>query len=160
MKPLTKLEILKLEQNLLLNDVFYKLADMVRYSTVSMCTERPSSLKELNLASNNLSKFPEVNSGFLTLELLNLVENSFSNEDNLKGLTKLQALKQVLIWGNPVRRKVLDLLADNITFTATQPVPEFKPLHFVQTKANFEDISSSIEVLRHWNTTNLIRVLL
>ncbi len=83
-----KLEILHLEKN------------FVSQETLSNISECPK-LKELNLTENSLTKFPE-HQGYNTLQLLNLSNNNYSCEGDLKNIP-IQA--HVILFGNPIRKK-------------------------------------------------------
>ena len=60
-------------------------------------------VRELNLGNNHLDNFPETE-GFCELEILNLVNNFFTTEQDVMYIWELPQIQQVVLWGNPVRK--------------------------------------------------------
>ncbi|PRP77558.1 X-ray radiation resistance-associated protein 1-like [Planoprotostelium fungivorum] len=83
-----------------------------------------STLNQLNLGSNEISSFPYTD-GFHELQFLSLANNYFSNEKDLETLWSLPSLQTCLIWGNPIRKKHLEI-QNRISFQVTPPIQETK----------------------------------
>eukprot|EP01116_Phalansterium_solitarium_P017777 TRINITY_DN4466_c0_g1_i3.p1 TRINITY_DN4466_c0_g1~~TRINITY_DN4466_c0_g1_i3.p1 ORF type:complete len:449 (-),score=150.41 TRINITY_DN4466_c0_g1_i3:122-1468(-) len=100
MSSFRSLEFLDLERNNLKNDA------VVPLSTIP-------NLIELNLSNNEIYKFPKTD-GFACLEKLNISNNFFCTEPDVFNLRRLPALKQLLSWGNPVKKQAYEDLSRRV----------------------------------------------
>ncbi|EQC41249.1 hypothetical protein SDRG_01224 [Saprolegnia diclina VS20] len=117
MDRFTRLETLSLERNNIHGTgIFLLLAVVPR-------------LKNLNLSHNKISEFPESalalgdkqGAGFYHLAYLNLSHNKIVSEDDIRALTQLRVLSQLVLYGNPLAHAAVQ--TQDKTKLVYNPVP-------------------------------------
>ncbi|KDO15952.1 hypothetical protein SPRG_22032 [Saprolegnia parasitica CBS 223.65] len=86
-------------------------------------------LRNLNLSHNKITEFPESalelgdkqGGGFYHLAYLNLSHNKISREDDIKALTQLRVLSQLVLYGNPLAHAAVQ--TQDKTKLVYNPVP-------------------------------------